>query len=86
MITIKDKSPDIWAWSDLRDDNVVHYEDGTTDTLTTDKLLFTRGKYAGRELSQVDDEGYLRWCVKSGVDNSDDFLVFCAKLRLLELT
>lgn len=73
MISIKDKSPDCWAWLDLVETNLIRYEDGTTKKLTFSDMYFTHGKYAGEKLSDVDDVSYLEYLKRSAGDKKDDF-------------
>lgn len=87
MVTIKDKSDEIWGWLDIAaPHDQIRYEDGTTKPLTPEDVLFTHGKHEGKLLSDLSDFRYLTWMHQQGVDNQDYFLAKSAKLRLLQLS
>ena len=83
MLYLKDDGDN---WSMFNDDMTkVVYEDGSTKPFELSDLQITRGKHAGKNLSEIDDVGYLNWMIKIGGENDDGFIEKCARMRLEEL-
>ena len=84
MMYLKDKG-DVWS-SFSEDMTEVVFEDGTRKPFDSTCIKITRGKMSGKDLSEIDDVGYLNWMVKSAVEKGDVFTEKCARMRLLELS
>lgn len=74
-----------WEFMWPGDDKHVYYEDGSREVIAPHHNVLAFGKYKGTHLGDIDDEGYLRWLLKTGIEKNDWFLITTVNLRLNEL-
>ncbi len=77
------KGKDDWAIADWEKETITYDESNITKPITCSDIVFTRGKYAGSFLNEIDNTWYLKFIRDKNPD--DYFISYAFNKRIKEL-